>query len=175
MSMCKARFPSKYNRLRCVRYVWMEPGLMMCLYDVYAVGSTDGLTPGDSTSLRSSSHHFTEMSAVMGTTTHHPQWLDPTDGGRPSHHGITAGPSTGCGGVRAECAICSDRATGKHYGAESCDGCKGFFRRSVRKKHVYTCRFQRCCNVDKDKRNQCRFCRLQKCFVVGMRKEGLYL
>lgn len=26
------------------------------------------------------------------------------------------------------CAICADRATGKHYGAASCDGCKGFFR-----------------------------------------------
>ena len=38
------------------------------------------------------------------------------------------------------CAICGDRATGKHYGASSCDGCKGFFRRSVRKNHQYTCR-----------------------------------
>src|SRR6218665_3186564 len=70
------------------------------------------------------------------------------------------------------CAICSDRATGKHYGAASCDGCKGFFRRSVRKNHVYTCRFNRSCVVDKDKRNQCRYCRLRKCFRVGMRKEG---
>lgn len=38
------------------------------------------------------------------------------------------------------CAICGDRATGKHYGASSCDGCKGFFRRSVRKNQSYTCR-----------------------------------
>lgn len=38
------------------------------------------------------------------------------------------------------CAICGDRATGKHYGAASCDGCKGFFRRSVRKNHTYSCR-----------------------------------
>lgn len=40
------------------------------------------------------------------------------------------------------CAICADRATGKHYGASSCDGCKGFFRRSVRKNHAYTCRWE---------------------------------
>ena len=96
------------------------------------------------------------------------------------------------------CAICNDRATGKHYGAFSCDGCKviyllyflhfkltniiiliynlqGFFRRSVRKNHQYTCRFHRNCLMDKDKRNQCRFCRLKKCFKAGMKKEGKLL
>ncbi|XP_042907143.1 hepatocyte nuclear factor 4-gamma isoform X2 [Parasteatoda tepidariorum] len=71
------------------------------------------------------------------------------------------------------CAICGDRATGKHYGASSCDGCKGFFRRSVRKNHVYTCRFTRSCVMDKDKRNQCRYCRLKKCFRAGMKKEAV--
>lgn len=72
----------------------------------------------------------------------------------------------------ANCAVCGDRATGKHYGANSCDGCKGFFRRSVRKNHMYTCRFKKNCIVDKDKRNQCRYCRLKKCFRAGMKKEG---
>jgi len=71
------------------------------------------------------------------------------------------------------CAICGDRATGKHYGAASCDGCKGFFRRSVRKKHAYSCRFSRSCTVDKDKRNQCRHCRLKKCFKAGMKKDAV--
>lgn len=71
------------------------------------------------------------------------------------------------------CTICCDRATGKHYGAASCDGCKGFFRRSVRKSHTYTCRFSRNCVVDKDKRNQCRYCRLRKCFKAGMKKEAV--
>jgi hypothetical protein len=81
-------------------------------------------------------------------------------------------PTTPTGGMSQYCAICGDRATGKHYGASSCDGCKGFFRRSVRKNHVYSCRFNRNCVVDKDKRNQCRYCRLKKCFRAGMRKEG---
>jgi len=74
---------------------------------------------------------------------------------------------------KSSCAICGDRATGKHYGANSCDGCKGFFRRSVRKNHQYQCRFNRQCIVNKDKRNQCRFCRLKKCFAAGMRKEAV--
>lgn len=73
----------------------------------------------------------------------------------------------------ANCAVCGDRATGKHYGANSCDGCKGFFRRSVRKNHIYSCRFKKNCVVDKDKRNQCRFCRLKKCFRAGMKKEAV--
>lgn len=84
--------------------------------------------------------------------------------------------ASGGGAVTAgahHCAICGDRATGKHYGAASCDGCKGFFRRSVRKNHLYTCRFNRNCVVDKDKRNQCRYCRLRKCFKAGMKKEAV--
>ncbi|XP_041422449.1 hepatocyte nuclear factor 4-gamma isoform X1 [Xenopus laevis] len=75
--------------------------------------------------------------------------------------------------INSMCAICGDRATGKHYGASSCDGCKGFFRRSIRKCHVYSCRFSRQCIVDKDKRNQCRYCRLKKCFRAGMKKEAV--
>lgn len=85
---------------------------------------------------------------------------------------ISAPPSP-TQGLSQYCAICRDRATGKHYGAASCDGCKGFFRRSVRKNHVYSCRFQRNCTVDKDKRNQCRYCRLKKCFRAGMKKEAV--
>ncbi len=76
-------------------------------------------------------------------------------------------------GANGVCAICGDRATGKHYGASSCDGCKGFFRRSVRKQKGYTCRYDRHCQVDKDKRNQCRHCRLNKCYRAGMKKDAV--
>lgn len=36
-------------------------------------------------------------------------------------------------------------------------------------------RFNRNCVVDKDKRNQCRYCRLRKCFKAGMKKEGEFI
>ncbi|KRZ67094.1 Hepatocyte nuclear factor 4-alpha [Trichinella papuae] len=72
----------------------------------------------------------------------------------------------------ATCVICKDRATGRHYGTNSCDGCKGFFRRTVRKKQHYVCRFDQKCVIDRDKRNSCRHCRFQKCLAAGMRKEG---
>ncbi len=55
----------------------------------------------------------------------------------------------------------------------SCDGCKGFFRRTVRRKQHYTCRFESECIVDRDHRNACRCCRFDKCIQVGMRPEAV--
>uniref|UniRef100_A0A158P8I5 Nuclear receptor domain-containing protein n=1 Tax=Angiostrongylus cantonensis TaxID=6313 RepID=A0A158P8I5_ANGCA len=71
------------------------------------------------------------------------------------------------------CHICDDRATGKHYGAVSCDGCKGFFRRSIRKRHNYVCRFKKNCDITKNQRNACRSCRLQKCIDAGMKSNAI--
>ncbi|CAH0388534.1 unnamed protein product [Bemisia tabaci] len=70
------------------------------------------------------------------------------------------------------CAVCGDKSTGKHYGAPCCDGCKGFFRRSIRKNYNYACRFDRNCVVDVESRNRCRFCRLKKCLEIGMNKDA---
>ncbi|CAD6184743.1 unnamed protein product [Caenorhabditis auriculariae] len=75
----------------------------------------------------------------------------------------------------ATCAICGDKSTGKHYGAISCDGCKGFFRRTVRKKHNYMCRFGHGCTVDKAQRNTCRKCRYDLCLRKGMRREAVQM
>ncbi|XP_061423341.1 nuclear receptor subfamily 2 group C member 2-like isoform X4 [Lethenteron reissneri] len=71
------------------------------------------------------------------------------------------------------CVVCGDRASGRHYGAVSCEGCKGFFKRSVRKNLKYTCRGSQDCVINKHHRNRCQYCRLQKCFNVGMKTESV--
>ena len=69
------------------------------------------------------------------------------------------------------CVVCGDKASGRHYGAISCEGCKGFFKRSVRKKLSYICRANQGCVVTKHHRNRCQYCRLQKCVAMGMRAD----
>lgn len=73
------------------------------------------------------------------------------------------------------CLVCGDRASGRHYGAISCEGCKGFFKRSIRKQLGYQCRGSMNCEVTKHHRNRCQYCRLQKCLACGMRSDCKYL
>nr|XP_033782209.1 peroxisome proliferator-activated receptor gamma isoform X2 [Geotrypetes seraphini] len=66
-----------------------------------------------------------------------------------------------------ECRVCGDKASGFHYGVHACEGCKGFFRRTIRLKLIY----DRCnlnCRIHKKSRNKCQYCRFQKCLSVGM-------
>ena len=66
------------------------------------------------------------------------------------------------------CMICEDKATGLHYGIITCEGCKGFFKRTVQNKRVYTCVADGNCEINKAQRNRCQFCRFQKCLQKGM-------
>ncbi|KAE8588705.1 hypothetical protein XENTR_v10022704 [Xenopus tropicalis] len=69
------------------------------------------------------------------------------------------------------CSVCGDKANGYHFHVLTCEGCKGFFRRSVSKGLHFTCPFTRSCPITKAKRRRCQACRLHKCFSVGMRKD----
>ncbi|XP_069497386.1 retinoic acid receptor RXR-gamma-like [Ambystoma mexicanum] len=71
------------------------------------------------------------------------------------------------------CSICGDRSSGKHYGVYSCEGCKGFFKRTIRKDLIYTCRDNKACLIDKRQRNRCQYCRYQKCLSMGMKREAV--
>ncbi|EHB13637.1 Nuclear receptor subfamily 1 group I member 3 [Heterocephalus glaber] len=78
------------------------------------------------------------------------------------------------------CVVCGDQATGYHFHALTCEGCKGFFRpyihsvtyrRTVSKSTGLVCPFSGSCEVSKTQRRHCPACRLQKCLDAGMRKD----
>ncbi|TGZ52199.1 Nuclear receptor subfamily 2 group E member 1, partial [Temnothorax longispinosus] len=73
------------------------------------------------------------------------------------------------------CKVCRDHSSGKHYGIFACDGCAGFFKRSIRRNRQYVCKAKSegGCMVDKTHRNQCRACRLAKCIQAGMNKDAV--
>ncbi|VDN02428.1 unnamed protein product [Thelazia callipaeda] len=66
------------------------------------------------------------------------------------------------------CVVCGDNATGLHYRAITCEGCKGFFRRTVQREIQYKCKNDENCIINKLSRNMCQFCRFQKCTENGM-------
>uniref|UniRef100_A0A3Q2G1D1 Vitamin D receptor b n=1 Tax=Cyprinodon variegatus TaxID=28743 RepID=A0A3Q2G1D1_CYPVA len=69
------------------------------------------------------------------------------------------------------CGVCGDKATGFHFNAMTCEGCKGFFRRSMKRKASFTCPFNGSCTITKDNRRHCQACRLKRCVDIGMMKE----
>uniref|UniRef100_A0A6I8Q6G1 Retinoic acid receptor RXR n=1 Tax=Xenopus tropicalis TaxID=8364 RepID=A0A6I8Q6G1_XENTR len=86
---------------------------------------------------------------------------------------MSSHPNGGAVSGKRLCAICGDRSSGKHYGVYSCEGCKGFFKRTIRKDLTYTCRDNKDCIVDKRQRNRCQYCRYQKCLATGMKREAV--
>ncbi|XP_033004404.1 oxysterols receptor LXR-alpha isoform X2 [Lacerta agilis] len=69
------------------------------------------------------------------------------------------------------CRVCGDKASGFHYNVLSCEGCKGFFRRSVIKGAQYVCKNGGRCEMDMYMRRKCQECRLRKCHEAGMREQ----
>ncbi|XP_051952731.1 bile acid receptor isoform X2 [Xyrauchen texanus] len=86
-----------------------------------------------------------------------------------SRHAAHSGRSKG----EELCVVCGDKASGYHYNALTCEGCKGFFRRSITKNAVYKCKSGGNCEMDMYMRRKCQECRLRKCKEMGMLAECL--
>ncbi|XP_053438973.1 bile acid receptor isoform X2 [Nycticebus coucang] len=91
---------------------------------------------------------------------------------------VTKKPRMGASAGRIKgdelCVVCGDRASGYHYNALTCEGCKGFFRRSITKNAVYKCKNGGNCVMDMYMRRKCQDCRLRKCKEMGMLAECMY-
>ncbi len=109
----------------------------------------------------------------------------------PNHHTIPTilkannGKNLHSTPINVPCLVCGDEASGFHYGVNSCEGCKvnfsppqlftffnfpkkGFFRRCLNQKMSHHCNSPINCEITPLSRNSCPYCRLKKCFDVGM-------
>ncbi|VDO06487.1 unnamed protein product [Rodentolepis nana] len=97
-----------------------------------------------------------------------------SNGSTSQSHFPEGSPSTSS--IRSQftpCMVCGDKASGYHYGVISCEGCKGFFRRSIQKQIEYKCLRDGNCLVVRLNRNRCQYCRFKKCLKVGMSKDSV--
>ena len=102
----------------------------------------------------------------------HPVNLSSNSGGSGALNGNNVDPVTGMRKLDL-CVVCQDKASGRHYGVISCEGCKGFFKRLIRKNLEYQCRGNMDCPINKRHRNRCQYCCLQKCLAAGLRSDSV--
>ena len=69
------------------------------------------------------------------------------------------------------CVVCGDKSSGWHYNVLACEGCKGFFRRSIARSLSYSCKWGGRCEIDQHARKRCQACRLRKCYDRGMKAQ----
>uniref|UniRef100_A0A8C5W711 Glucocorticoid receptor n=1 Tax=Microcebus murinus TaxID=30608 RepID=A0A8C5W711_MICMU len=92
--------------------------------------------------------------------------LRPDVSSPPSSSSTTTGPPPKL------CLVCSDEASGCHYGVLTCGSCKVFFKRAVEGQHNYLCAGRNDCIIDKIRRKNCPACRYRKCLQAGMNLEA---
>ena len=74
------------------------------------------------------------------------------------------------------CKVCGASSTGYHFGVLSCEGCKGFYRRSVKFSLVksYSCDKKSQCMLD-PLASKCKKCRYERCVQAGMSPNGSHI
>ena len=66
------------------------------------------------------------------------------------------------------CKICGAKATSTHFNCLACEGCRGFFRRSVLENRTYPECTYNCPLAKVAGKRPCRSCRYRKCIEMGM-------
>ncbi|XP_070819095.1 glucocorticoid receptor [Chaetodon trifascialis] len=85
---------------------------------------------------------------------------------------VATSSTQGKSGTHKICLVCSDEASGCHYGVLTCGSCKVFFKRAVEGQHNYLCAGRNDCIIDKIRRKNCPACRFRKCLMAGMNLEA---
>lgn len=107
--------------------------------------------------------------STAGSNPH--SYSHPIAGKRPCGY---TGTFTKTGGMVLLCKVCGDIASGFHYGVHACEGCKGFFRRSIQQNINYKmCVKNENCLIMRMNRNRCQHCRFKKCLSVGMSRDAV--
>lgn len=113
---------------------------------------------------------YNNPSATAASTPQH-SYAHPIAGKRPCGF---PGTFTKTGGMVLLCKVCGDVASGFHYGVHACEGCKGFFRRSIQQNINYKmCVKNENCLIMRMNRNRCQHCRFKKCLSVGMSRDAV--
>ncbi|KAI5609117.1 nuclear receptor subfamily 1, group D, member 4a isoform X1, partial [Silurus asotus] len=114
---------------------------------------------------------FPEIYSSSTVSSNQNTYSHPIAGKRPC--GFT-GTFTKAGGMVLLCKVCGDIASGFHYGVHACEGCKGFFRRSIQQNINYKmCMKNENCLIMRMNRNRCQHCRFKKCLAVGMSRDAV--
>ncbi|XP_003376592.1 nuclear hormone receptor E75 [Trichinella spiralis] len=120
--------------------------------------------------------HYTPLSAYPCPPPQYNAYTSTQQSGLHLIQTPTPGFSSSAGGNQkafVPCKVCGDKASGYHYGVTSCEGCKGFFRRSIQKQIEYRCLRDGKCLVYRLNRNRCQYCRFKKCLAVGMSRDSV--
>ncbi|MCJ8749661.1 hypothetical protein PDJAM_G00178870 [Pangasius djambal] len=130
-----------------------------------------------------SSYQFSSSSpSASFSSRHNGQQVDAANFSQPQSHSTTKtrSPSTAKSGITKIsglvllCKVCGDVASGFHYGVHACEGCKGFFRRSIQQNIQYKkCLKNENCPIMRINRNRCQQCRFKKCLLVGMSRDAV--
>ncbi|XP_041963324.1 nuclear receptor subfamily 1 group D member 2a [Alosa sapidissima] len=148
-------------------------GSSLCPEACLSDSSSSSTGSSSNSSSPSSSPSLSSMPG-RGGPSKHAQSRSPTSEKTGAHPSTAKSGITKLNGMVLLCKVCGDVASGFHYGVHACEGCKGFFRRSIQQNIQYKkCLKAESCTIVRINRNRCQQCRFKKCLSVGMSRDAV--